>query len=66
MPDPYVTVTHGVRGYFAVLLTWEEDCKMYTPWNSGFGSYSSVDAAVPEAKDWAIAEGISFIHPTES
>lgn len=57
---PFVTITHGMRGYFAVLMTWSEypDCDegFYEPWNSGFGSYKAYAEAVPEARQWAEAE----------
>ena len=58
-PD-YVTITYGMRGYFAVLMSWsEEDC-IYESWETGIGSYKSAEAAEPEAKSWADAEGIEF------
>jgi hypothetical protein len=56
----YVSITHGMRGYFAVLLTWDEECGCHTPWNSGFGSFATSEAAHPEAKAWAESEGIEF------
>lgn len=65
MPDPFVTITHGMRGYFAVLLVWNEDHGgFYEPWNSGFGSYETAKEAVPEAEMWAEAEGLQFVMPS--
>ena len=58
--EAYVTVTEGMRGWFAVLLVWNED-GFYEPWNSGFGSYKTKEEAYPEAKDWAEAEDITFV-----
>jgi hypothetical protein len=59
---PYVTITSGMRGYFAVLMTWTEydNCRddgFYEPENTGFGSYKTYAEAVPEARSWAEAEG---------
>lgn len=57
----YVTVTHGLRGYFAVLVWWNPDLGgFYEPYDSGVGSYATEAEAIPEALDWADAEGIEF------
>lgn len=49
-----VTVTYGMRGFFAVHLEPDEDCGgMLTPWESGMGSYETPDAAQVEAQQWA-------------
>jgi len=57
----YVTITQGMRGYFAVLLSWNiEHGGFYEPWSSGIGSYETKEAAIPEAKDWAESEGIEY------
>lgn len=55
---PYVTITSGLRGYFAVLVVWCENG--YEPWQSGIGSYKTREEAIPEAEDWAESEGIEF------
>lgn len=49
-----VGVTHGLRGYFAVL--YDQD----GPIQSGVGSYETPDGAYREARDWAISEGIPY------
>lgn len=54
---PFVTVTFGMRGYFAVLMTWDED-GFWGPWQTGIGSYRTADEAFREAQDWARADGI--------
>ena len=64
-PKPYVTITRGLRGYFAVLMSWDAAWNCYMPWQSGIGSYDSIDAAEPEAQDWAAGEGIEYKRPTE-
>ena len=56
-----VTVTHGLRGYFAVLLWWNPEYGgFWEPWESGIGSYTTKSAAEEEAKDWAEAEGVEY------
>jgi hypothetical protein len=59
MPQDYITITSGLRGFFAVHITLDEDgCPV--PWQSGIGSYATADEAIPEAQQWAEAEGIPF------
>lgn len=53
---PFVTVTSGMRGYFAVLMTYENG--YWEPWQTGIGSYRTADEAWREAQDWAAADGI--------
>ncbi len=62
-PPYYVTITAGIRGHFAVLLALTEDeyGEFYEPLNSGIGSYASAAKAIPEALEWASAEGVPFI-----
>lgn len=55
----YVTTTSGMRGYFAVLMFWDE-AGFWDVWQSGIGSYNSHEAAVREAKDWATAEELEY------
>jgi len=60
-PEPYVTITHGMRGYFAVLLHWNEDHGgFWEPWNTSDFSYSSRAGAERDGKAWAEAEGLEF------
>jgi hypothetical protein len=62
---PFITVTHGCSGYFAVLLTWEvfdddhDGC--YTPEQTGIGRYADKDKAEIEAKEWAECEEIPYV-----
>jgi hypothetical protein len=63
--DSFITITRGVRGYFAVLIGWEDDHTFeeggyWEPWHSGIGSYGTAEAAIPEAKDWAESEEMAF------
>lgn len=59
-PD-YVTVTHGMRGYYAVYLKWtDERGGFYEPWNTSDLSYKTHKSAVIEAKSWAKADGVAY------
>ena len=60
----YVTITHGMRGFFAVLVgVYQEPGKseFLEPIQTGIGSYRSREKAIPEAKGWAEAEEIPFV-----
>lgn len=58
----YITVTRGLRGYFAVHVWWNpEHGGFYEPWQSGVGSYDSAKDAAVEAQQWAEAEGLEYI-----
>lgn len=52
----FVTVTHGMRGYFAVLMKWYPEDNMWDAWQTGIGSYKTAEGARLEARDWARAE----------
>jgi hypothetical protein len=63
MPTPptpasqFITVTHGLRGYFAVLMDDQG------PIDSGLGSFLTPEAAGEEAQAWAAAEGLPYHGP---
>lgn len=58
---PFVGVTHGMRGWFAVLYVWnEEHGGFYEPWNSSDFSYATREGAEKDAKVWAEAEDVEF------
>lgn len=58
---PYVTVTKGLRGFFAVLVRWNPEYGgFYEPWDSGLGSYATAEEAEPEARGWASDEGVEY------
>lgn len=59
MNKPYVTVTSGLRGYFAVLMWWNPE-GFWEPWNTSDFSSSKYEDAVQDARDWAQAEGIEY------
>ena len=54
MTGLHVTVTHGLRGWFAVLVDGNG------PVQSGVGSYRTAQEAEREAADWARSEGVLF------
>lgn len=60
-PKPFVTTTQGMRGWFAVLIHWNDDAGgFWEPLQTGIGSYASIDGAIREGQDWAAAEDIEF------
>lgn len=48
----YITVTSGLRGYFAVLV---EDGE---PVQTGFSSFETYEEAAEDAESWALAEDV--------
>lgn len=59
LKKPYIAITHGMRGYFAVLIDYVDGEPM--PFESGIGSYATPEEAHAEARAWAEAEEIDFI-----
>lgn len=57
---PYVTVTNGLRGFFAVLVCWNEEMDGYEPWNTSDASYAAREGAEEDAKAWAEAENVEY------
>ena len=55
----YICVTHGLRGYFPVLIKWYEDNEMYDICVSG-ETAKDFASCVEDAKAWAMAEGIEY------
>lgn len=58
--SPYVTISHGMRGYFAVLMHWHID-GFWEPLQSGVGSFKTSEGAVEEAKIWAESEEVRYV-----
>jgi len=59
MSESYITVTSGMRGYFPVLMKYDNDGKFYEPFMTGESS-NFFDLAKREAKEWAEAEEIEY------
>ena len=56
----YVSTYNSIGGPKAVLMSWEEELGMYTPWNTWFGA-KDADAAWKDALSWAMAEELPAI-----
>ncbi len=59
---PYVTISKGGAGYFAVILEWIDNHGGY--WDvfvTGDGRYATEEEAIPEAMEMAECEGLRFI-----
>jgi hypothetical protein len=53
------SISHGMRGWFAVLLADYEDIGWSTDVvQTGIGSYKDKEDAILEAKEWALSEQI--------
>ena len=57
-PELFITTTHGMRGWFAVMM--EHNGTFAEPVNTGFGSYKTRDEAKVEARSWAEAEELEY------
>lgn len=57
-----ISVTKGMRGFYAVMLADYEDIGWSTDVVlTGIGSYRTSEAAEEEAKQWAACEGLQFV-----
>jgi len=57
----YITITSGMRGYFAVLIgvyKYPDGYISHEPIQSGCGSYINRDDAIPEATSWSKSDEI--------
>lgn len=57
----WISVTHGMRGYFAVMMVEEADGFVDVQ-QSGIGSYETMEEAEREGREWAKAEELEFRH----
>ena len=57
-PELFITTTHGMRGWFAVLM--EHNGTFADPVNTGIGSYKTRDEAKAKAREWAEVEGLEY------
>ena len=61
MHEDFITITHGMSGFFAVQLTWNTDHEgFWEPLRTGIGRYVDREDAVKEAKYWAKTEDLEF------
>lgn len=56
---PFVTVTKGMRGWFAVLMSWNHE-GFYEPFQTSPSSFPDMVGAEKDAQAWAADEGVSF------
>lgn len=56
--EEYVTTTHSIGGWMAVLVVVGDDGP--EPWSTGVGRYVTREDAEREAKAWARDEGIEY------
>ena len=59
MHMPYITVTFGLRGWFAVLMTWNEEDQCYEPYESSPFAFASKEGAFMNARYWAQCEQLA-------
>ena len=57
---PYVTVTSGISGFFAVMIWLNPDGDFEEPWETGIGRYKTSEKAKTEGKFWAESEEVDF------
>jgi hypothetical protein len=58
----YITVTSGISGYYAVLMTWNTELGgFWEPYNTGIGRYKKREKAVQEGKMWAEDEEVRYV-----
>jgi hypothetical protein len=61
---PYITVTEGMSGHFAVQVWWNPDLGgFWEPWDTGIGRYATQEEAITEAKDWARQDEMEYRAP---
>lgn len=58
-PELFITTTHGMRGWFAVMM--EHNGTFAEPVETGIGSYRTKDEAKAEAMAWAEAEELEYL-----
>jgi hypothetical protein len=57
---PYITISYGIGGYYAVQRAYYEDIQDYDNTCTGIGRYKTYKEAKEEAQEWAKVEGIDF------
>jgi len=57
---PYMTVTNGMRGWFAVLVVFNQQEGFYEPFVSSPNSYTTKQQAIADGLAWAQSEDLQF------
>jgi len=58
-PD-YVTVTKSMRGWFALIMTWDKNLEAYVPGPSDSTTYKAEEPARTWAKRWAAGKALEY------
>ncbi len=58
--QPFITITEGMSGYFAVCMGWCTEREEWEPLQTGFGRYETREEAEIEAKGWSEAEELAY------
>lgn len=58
--SPYITITQGGAGWFAVHMWWHPD-GFWEPYQTGIGRYHTREEAIVEAAMWAAAEEMRYV-----
>lgn len=59
----YITISRGLRGYFATMVWWNPD-GFWEPWTTSELSFSTVEDAAVDGVKWAASEGLKFVPRT--
>lgn len=58
---PFVTVSQGMRGWFAVIMWRNPELDgFWEPWQTSPQSFPFKDLAIRDARNWAEAEQLAF------
>ena len=59
---PYITVTSGMAGFFAVMVWWNPD-GFEEPYDTGLVRSPKQADAIAEAANWAALDGVTYRAP---
>jgi hypothetical protein len=60
--DPFITVTSGLSGFFAVCFWWNPE-GFWEPWDTHPARRATVADAEADAKAWSIEDNIEYRQP---
>lgn len=62
--ENFVTVTHGMSGWFAVLFWWNPEMGgFWEPYTTAAGRYRTKEEAIAEGTEWADQLELEFVMP---
>jgi len=59
-PPDYVTVTKSMRGWFALIMTWDKNLEAYVPGPADVTTYQAEEPARIWAKRWAAGKALEY------